>query len=99
MNPNMTLDNIHAATRLHHRLKNSHCYCGKANIPFLVSVVRISLVGSNVSNRIHVPTVKRGTTEAVFWKAFDSEIPTKVEKYGTHAIRRKTGSVQRISMV
>ncbi|CAM9813566.1 unnamed protein product [Ectocarpus sp. 6 AP-2014] len=26
MNPNITPDNIHTATRLHHRLKNSHCY-------------------------------------------------------------------------
>ncbi|CAM9813496.1 unnamed protein product [Ectocarpus sp. 6 AP-2014] len=26
MNPNITPDNIHTATRLRHRLKNSHCY-------------------------------------------------------------------------
>ncbi|CAM9961976.1 unnamed protein product [Ectocarpus sp. 4 AP-2014] len=58
MNPNITPDNIYTATRLHHRLKNSHCYCGKTN----------SRVGSNASNRINALTVKTGTTEAVFGK-------------------------------
>ncbi|CAM9864165.1 unnamed protein product, partial [Ectocarpus sp. 12 AP-2014] len=58
MNPNITPDNLHTATRLYHRFKNSHCCCGKTN----------SRDGSNISNRINALTVKTGTTEAVFGK-------------------------------
>ncbi|CAM9980321.1 unnamed protein product, partial [Ectocarpus sp. 4 AP-2014] len=31
MNPHITPDNVHTATRLHHRLKNSHCYYRKTS--------------------------------------------------------------------
>ncbi|CAN0537882.1 unnamed protein product, partial [Ectocarpus sp. 12 AP-2014] len=31
MDPNITPGSTHIATRLHHRLENSHCHCGETN--------------------------------------------------------------------